>query len=127
MTPDEMSTADVRRAVVQHAARVGFPPLPAAEVEARFDRWLATITRPEPREMSWGVRCVMAKAARAPGKRQDRRVHRERWPGPRQIGGPAAGVKQGLAIATYYCALGPFLRNGRDDCPKRRHCRLAFL
>ena len=52
MTHTEMTTADVRRAVVQHAARVGYPPLPAAEVEARFDRWLATITRPEAREIT---------------------------------------------------------------------------
>ena len=40
MTHTEMTTADVRRAVVQHAARVGYPPLPASEVEARFDQWL---------------------------------------------------------------------------------------
>ena len=52
MNSNEMTTADVHRAVVQHAARVGFPPLPASEVEARFDRWLATIARPEPREMT---------------------------------------------------------------------------
>ena len=52
MTHTEMTTADVRRAVVQHAARVGYPPLPAAEVEARFDRWLATITRPEAGEIT---------------------------------------------------------------------------
>ena len=46
------TTADVRRAFVQHAARIAHPPVPAADAAALFDEWLATITRPEPREMT---------------------------------------------------------------------------
>ena len=77
--------------------------------------------------MSWGVKCVMAKAVRAPEQRETVMFVGSGGHGTARSAGSWSGRKQGVAPATYYCALGPFLRNGRDDLKRRRPCRLAFL
>ena len=79
-----------------HMTDATTPKTPAAD---------STALRPEPREMSWGVKCVMAKAARAPGRR-NRRDRREWRQGRAKRGAALPGDDQGVAIATYYCALG---------------------
>ena len=56
--------------------------------------------------MSWGVKCVMAKAVRAPEQRETVMFVGSGGHGTARSAGSWSGRKQGVAAATYYCALG---------------------